>query len=99
MYFPRYVLEYNEYHIRKGDNMKKFFKFAASAAALAAGVASVVYLVKDRINQDDLADEFDDDFDDDFDDLEDSPSTDGDVKAAPQPQPAIKGFRATTRDN
>ena len=80
--------------------MKKFFKFAASTAALAAGVASVVYLIKDRMNQDDLADEFDDDFDDVFDDLDDSPSpAEEEVPTAPQPQPAIKGFRATKRDN
>ncbi len=79
--------------------MKKFFKFMASATAVAAGVASVVYLLKDKIAQDDLADDFEDDFDDDFEDLEENPAPAAEKEPAPAPQPPIKGFRATTRDN
>ena len=79
--------------------MKKFFKFMASATAVAAGVASVVYLLKDKIAQDDLADDFEDDFDDDFEDLEENPAPAAEKEPAPAPQPPVKGLRATTRDN
>ena len=79
--------------------MKKFLKFMASATAVAAGVASVVYLFKDKSAQDDLADDFEDDFDDDFEDLEENPAPAAEEEPAPAPKPPVKGFRATTRDN
>lgn len=68
--------------------MKKFFKLSATAAALAAGAAAVIYLVKDRMEQDDFADAFDDDFDDDFEDIAEEAKT----------EPVIKSFRETKRD-
>lgn len=50
--------------------LKKAVKTMAAFTAIAAGIGTAVYLIKDKLEQKDLADDFDDDFDDDFEDFE-----------------------------
>ena len=53
------------------------------AAALAAGIGTILYLVKDKKDREGLAEDFDDEFDDDFDEFEeDAPRDYVDIKAA-----------------
>jgi hypothetical protein len=49
--------------------MKKFFKILSGAAALAAGIGTILYLVKDKKDREGLSEDFDDEFDDDFDEF------------------------------
>ena len=49
--------------------MKKYFRILTGAAAVAAGVGAVIYLIKDKMERDELAEDFDDEFDDDFEEL------------------------------
>ena len=50
--------------------MKKFVKIVSGAAALAAGIGTIIYLIKDKRDREDLAEDFDDEFDDDFEEFE-----------------------------
>ena len=43
--------------------MKKFLKIVTGAAAVAAGVGTIIYLIKDKMDRDNLAEDFDDEFD------------------------------------
>ena len=51
--------------------MKKFVKIVSGAAAIAAGIGTIIYLIKDKRDREGLAEDFDDEFDDDFEEFVD----------------------------